>query len=392
MKPGAIAGPPGPAILAFARATSPLLRSRAEEAEQLRHIPQQTIDEAAQAGFFAALVPRRWGGGEVTFREFVEASRHLARGCTSSAWTLSFLALHAWLLCRFDPKFQEELFAARPYALAPAALAPTGTARKVLGGFEVSGRWDWGTGVMHAEWVIVTALEETMPPVARFCVMPIGDVRVADVWHTAGMVATGSNSIVADRVFVPDYRTLITRSPLPSAGELLHSDSTVSYPVAATLALVACTPALGAAEAAVDGFRDRMKVKLQAYSGAKQAEQAATHLRLGEATATVRAAALLWNDAIARLERLGSSKSPHGMEELAAVRLACAGVVRMANDAINGLSAAAGASAGFLSSPLQRQLRDVQMMRGHVMFDWDRAAQVAGKVALGFETTPADLL
>ncbi len=59
---------------------------------------------------------------------------------------------------------------------------------------------------------------------------------------------------------------------------------------------------------------------------------------------------------------------------------------------LNTLSAASGASASFLGAPLQRQLRDLQVMRGHVMFDWDRTAVLAGKVELGFPTTPADLL
>ncbi len=64
----------------------------------------------------------------------------------------------------------------------------------------------------------------------------------------------------------------------------------------------------------------------------------------------------------------------------------------MANVAVNSLAGAAGASSGFLTSPLQRHLRDVQMMRGHVVFDWDRAAQIGGRIALGLEPTLADLL
>jgi alkylation response protein AidB-like acyl-CoA dehydrogenase len=121
-------------------------------------------------------------------------------------------------------------------------------------------------------------------------------------------------------------------------------------------------------------------------------EVPATHLRCGEALATVRAARLVWQDAIRTLERIGPLGVAAPIEDLAAIRLAAADVVRLANQAVNGLAAAAGASASFLSSPLQRQLRDLQVMRGHVMFDFDRAAQAAGKVALGVETIPTDLL
>jgi hypothetical protein len=100
----------------------------------------------------------------------------------------------------------------------------------------------------------------------------------------------------------------------------------------------------------------------------------------------------VWADAIQSLERIGPQGAAASNDDLAAIRLAGANVVRLANEAANGLAAAAGASSGFLSSPLQRHLRDLQMIRGHVVFDWDRAAQIGGKVALGIEPVPADLL
>jgi len=392
-----ILGPTGSAaseqILVYAQNSVPRLRERAAEAERQRRLPEATIEEARDSGFFAALVPNHWGGGGVSFSTFLDASRYLAHGCTSSAWTLSFLALHSWLLCRFEPEFQKELFAKRPYALAPAALAPTGKAVTVDGGFRVTGRWEWGTGVLHADWIIVTASLADDPRSIRMYAIPIAEVVVDDVWYTAGMAATGSNAIIVEDVFVPSYRTLIARSPEPTRGQLLHAGTTLDYPVSVTLALVAATPALGAAEAAIEAFIARMKAKLVAYSdGAKQSDQASTHLRLGEAMAATRSAAVLWHEATARLQRLAAGPAPHPVDELAAVRLAAADIVRLANTAINTLAAAAGASAGFLTSPLQRQLRDVQMMRGHVLFDWDRTAQLAGRLALGLPSTPADLL
>jgi alkylation response protein AidB-like acyl-CoA dehydrogenase len=135
-----------------------------------------------------------------------------------------------------------------------------------------------------------------------------------------------------------------------------------------------------------------MKEKLQAYSGMKQGDLPVTHLRLGEALATVRAAKLVWEDAIRTLEAIGPLGNQAPIDAIARIRLAAADVVRLANIVVNTLAAAAGASSGYLSSPLQRALRDVQMMRGHVMYDWDRTAQIAGKLALGIEHTTADLL
>jgi hypothetical protein len=95
---------------------------------------------------------------------------------------------------------------------------------------------------------------------------------------------------------------------------------------------------------------------------------------------------------VRRLVEIGPSGSAAPLEALAEIRLACAHVVRLANTAVNTLGAAAGASAGYTSSPLQRQLRDLQMIRGHVVYDWDRAAQIAGKLALGLPPLPTDML
>jgi len=379
-------------ILSAVDAMVPCLRERAAAAEVMRRLPDETIRDATDAGYLGMLTPRRWGGAGCEVATFLEATRRLGNGCASSAWTLSFLSLHAWLLCRFDPRLQEEVFAQGPAPRAPAPLAPTGKVTRVDGGFRLRGRWEWATGIMHADWVMVTAMDPESGP--RFCVLPRAEVEVEDVWHVAGMAATGSNNVVVRDAFVPEHRTLelwrIKMGQTP--GEALHAGSNVGWPMGATLALVAASPALGAAEAALDAFTGRMKEKVQSYGFQKQAEVPATHLRLGEGLATVRAARLVWDDAIRTLERIGPQGPAAAIEDLAAIRLAAADVVRLANHAVNGLAAAAGASSGFLSSPLQRQLRDLQMMRGHVIFDWDRAAQIGGKVALGIEPTPADLL
>ncbi len=376
---------------AWADAFAGRLAERAREAEVNRRLPEATLDEAQP--FFSMLVPASLGGHGAGFAAFLDVVRRLSQGCASSGWTLSFLALHAWLLCKFDPALQAELFDGGAMPLAPAPLAPTGRAVKVEGGYRVNGRWEWATGVNHAEWAMVNAIEpDAMGP--RFCVMPLSDMTVEDVWRTAGMSATGSNTIAADDVFVPEHRTVaaVLLKLAPSPGELAHAGTTVVYPMTATLGLVAATPALGAAEAALADFTTRMSAKLQAYSGARQGDLPVTHLRLGEAIATVRAARLIWEDATRLLERDGPMGHLMPLETRLVLRVAAADIVRLANQAVNGLAAAAGASSGFLDVPLQQRLRDLQMMRGHVMFDWDRAAQVAGKLALGQEPGIADLI
>lgn len=370
------------------------LAERAAEAEAQRTMLPETVQEALDAGFYGMLAPTGVGGQGSSFSEFLDVVRRLSQGCASSGWTLSFLALHAWMLCKFGPEAQAEFFKDGAMPLAPAPLAPTGTATPVDGGYIVAGRWEWATGINHADWVLVNGIDtETRIPI--FCAMPVGQAEIEDVWHVSGMAATGSQAVMVRDVFVPVHMTLA--APLMGAGaspgEALHPGSTLRAPLRAGLALVAATPALGAAEAAIEWYTQRMKTKLQAFSGgAKQGEMQTTHLRLGEAMGDVRAARLIWDEACRVLDREGPNGADTPLDVQVGLRLAAAQIVRLANSAVNTLSAAAGASASLLSAPLQRQLRDLQVMRGHVMFDWDRTAVLAGKVALGFPTSPADLL
>lgn len=378
----------------WADAFAERLATRAMAAEASRTLPAETVQEAHDAGFFGILAPAGVGGQGVTFADFMDVVRRLSRGCASSGWTLSFLALHAWMLAKFGAEAQAVLFKDGAMPLAPAPLAPTGRADRVAGGYKVSGRWEWATGINHADWVLVNAVEvETQE--FRFLALPIGEVEVEDVWHVAGMAATGSQAVVVRDRFVPEHLSLPARQMAAGAspGEALHPGSTLSYPLRAALALVAATPALGAAEAALEYYRERMLTKQQAFSGgARQGELQSTHLRLGEAMAEVTAARLVWDDARQSLEREGPHGAQASIEVQVAMRLAGAQIVRLANAAVDRLAASAGASASLLGAPLQRQLRDLQVMRGHVMFDWDRTAILAGKVALGQPTSPADLL
>ncbi len=370
------------------------LAERAAEAERMRALHPETMAEADAAGYFALLAPVTAGGQGASFSEFLDLVRRLARGCASSAWTLAFLSLHAWMVCKFPAEAQARFFADGKMPLAPAPLAPTGRAERVEGGYRVTGRWEWATGINHSDWVLVNAIDsETGQP--RYCAMPVEDAEIEDVWFMSGMCSTGSNAVAVHDVLVPDYMTLPASQMAAGAspGEALHPGSTLGYPLRTSLTMVAATPAVGAAEAALAWYIERMKTKQQAFGGGtRQADVQTTHMRLGEAIAEVRAMRLVWDDACAMIEREGPRGASSPVEAQAALRLAAAQIVRLANRAIDIMAASAGASASFLSNPLQRQLRDVQVIRGHVMYDWDRTCVLAGKVELGFPTGPADLI
>ncbi len=349
--------------------------------------------DAEAAGLFSMVVPTELGGEGFGLDTLVDATRILAHGCPASAWTLSFFAMHSWLLARFDEAARSEFFTpGRPFALTPAPLAPTGTMRHVDGGFRVTGSWEWATGVMHSEWVMVHALVEGPDLATRFVVVPSTDVTIDDVWFTSGMRATGSNTVRLDDVFVPEHRTA-AGSDIMVGARRLAGDGLAGLPVAPVLALMAAAPALGAVESAVDHFRGRLSERVLAYTlGERAKDHAGAQIRLGTAMAELAATQALFDRTIEDLTTTAGRGDAATVDQRVAARLAAASTVRAARTIIGAIGEAAGASVYRSEVPFQRLQRDVEVLKGHVIFDWDRTTQLAGRIALGEEPGPTDMV
>jgi alkylation response protein AidB-like acyl-CoA dehydrogenase len=149
------------------------------------------VAHSEATGVFRAYVPRRFGGYEIDIDTFIDIGTALGSACTSTGWVTTFCMEHNWLLAHFDPEGQEALLGKRAYVLAPGSISPNGRAKAVDGGHVLNGRWSWTTGVMHADWVILSGVithEDRRPEARLFCgsagrrrsrrhLVRIGDVR-----------------------------------------------------------------------------------------------------------------------------------------------------------------------------------------------------------------------
>jgi len=363
------------------------LGERAAEAEKLRRLPDDTVRDLIASGFTELLVPARFGGQQAPFPDIFDPVRRLAHGCTSSAWTIGFLALHNWMLALFGEQAQQEAFDSRPF-LAPAPLAPTGRGLPVDGGIRLSGRWSWATGVMHGNWIIVAALcgpDDGIYP--ALALLPISDVTVEDVWHTDGMRATGSNDAIATEVFVPEHRlvkvTDIYAGTAPGAG--LHDSATYRWPMVPALALLAAMPALGSAERVTESYARRLAERVLPYEGVMQKDKPIAQVHLAGAQVRLRSLRGLLADTVGEIEAIVVSGDSVEKPVRAQARLAAAHIVAESRAVIGDLMGAGGASIHFLSSPMQRFKRDVDVLAGHVVFDYDTSRELAGALALGMK-------
>jgi 3-hydroxy-9,10-secoandrosta-1,3,5(10)-triene-9,17-dione monooxygenase len=361
------------------------LARRAAEAEQRRRLPEATIAELKASGFTELLVPKRFGGQQAALPAILDPVRRMAHGCTSSAWTIGFYALHNWILALFGEQAQEEAFATRPL-LAPAPLAPTGRGVAVDGGIRLSGRWSWATGAMDGNWLIVCALcgpDDAIYP--ALALLPTPDFSIEDVWQTDGMRATGSNDVVVSDAFVPEYRLVrvkdIYDGTAPGAG--LHDAATYRWPMVPALALLAAMPALGSAERVTELYAERLASRVLAYEGVTQQDKPIAQARLAEASVRLRALRGLLADTVDELERIVSSGRSVPRPVRGEARLAAAHIVTESRSVIGSLFEASGASVHFLANPMQRFKRDVDVLAGHVIFDYDTTRELAGALALG---------
>jgi alkylation response protein AidB-like acyl-CoA dehydrogenase len=318
----------------------------------------------------------------------------MAHGCASSAWTIGFFALHNWMLALFDEQAQAEAYATRPF-LAPAPLAPSGRGVPVDGGVRLSGRWSWATGVMHANWIMVGVLcgsDDAIRP--ALALLPASDIEVVDVWHTDGMRATGSNDVIIKDAFVPAHRLVnvfdIYSGTAPGAH--VHDAATYRWPMVPALALLAAMPALGSAERAADLYAQRLSERVIAYEGVKQKDKPAAQAHLGEARVRLRGLRGLLADTVGQIEDIVTARDPVSREVRGEARLAAAHIVRESRAVIAFLLASSGASAHFLDDPLQRISRDVAVLSGHVIFDYDTGCELAGALSIGMKISPIAMI
>ncbi|WP_455836330.1 acyl-CoA dehydrogenase family protein [Pseudarthrobacter siccitolerans] len=387
-------------LLARVDTLIPALRERAEETERLRRIPESTMAELQEAGVFKILAPKGVGGYGLGVETYVEVVRRLAQGCPSTAWNAGHLIEHVWMLARWPKEAQDEVFAEGPDPLAAATGAPPGNAEQVPGGFRITGRWSFASGVLHSQWALL-AVEHNRPGRSKVrlqCLVPIDDVEVVDTWHTAGLRGTGSNDIHAEGLFIPAHRT-VEWSLLAAAdnpGSRIHPDPMIHTTMATLLNIVAPSAALGAAEYALELFRGQMlKRKVKNTVENRQGDSPLAQARFAQAYGLVATARLHWAEA-ARLAAASHRRHPGqvsgaGMteEEKARYRLSFALSGEASAQAVTMIMAGSGGSAHRLTHPLQRIQRDVSVLLNHPTLATDPILEQAGRGLLGLGLTLA---
>jgi alkylation response protein AidB-like acyl-CoA dehydrogenase len=284
-------------MLERARALIPRLVERTPAAAAARQLPAETIAEYHEAGILRILQPRRFGGRQGRFSLFSRIVEELTYGCASSAWVYAVLAEHQWIIAQYPEQAQIDVWGDDPKAVASSSLAPRAAAKRIAGGWRLSGRFPFSSGCDFAQWAILGAFlgEAGDPHHIAYLLAPLAEIEIVDDWQVLGLAGTGSKSLVLHDVFIPEHRCVMVSDLFAGTppGVLVHPDYPVlrsprGFLVSYSLPPVAIAlgrRALDIACAALAGRVSRGVTKL--------AESEVVQMAIGEAAAAIDIATLL---------------------------------------------------------------------------------------------------
>lgn len=385
-------------LVARAKALRSLLQKNAAITEEERRVPEENIQAIADAGLFRLTIPRRYGGYEVPIRTKLEVSAALAEGCGSTAWVVTLINVCNWFTSLYSQQAQDDVFGANPNARVAGVFAPSAKTRRVDGGMMVTGKWYYSSGSLHATWglVGVPVVNEAGVQVDQgLALIPMEQLSIEDTWYVTGMKGTGSNALVANEVFVPDYRIL----SLPQAiegnypTEYKHEEALYRAAFVPVAVLILVGPQLGLGRAALQYVIDKAPQRAIAYTSfQKQTDSVAFQLQIAEAAVKVDTAHLLAFRAADDIDEAAAQGVYPDYTRRARIRAYSGSAVRHITDAINILLSAHGAGSFALSSPLQRMWRDSNTAARHAVVLPTVSDEVYGKALLGVENTVTPLV
>ena len=380
--------------VAAAERLAPLAQERAPYAEQERRLAPDLVDELARAGLFRLLVPEAVGGSEASPVTLVESVEALARGDASAAWCVAIAATSGLLLAYLPEPAAAAVFD-RPDVVLGGVFAPRGRARMEGDAFRVRGRWPFGSGSSHCDWLMGGCVVEspsgellTRPggiPDIRLMLAPASEVVIHDTWHVTGLRGTGSNDIEFDGLLIPRELTgsVFTEPPVQPGALYL-------FPLFGLLAVAIAAVALGNARGALDELIVLASEKTPTGSRRRLAERATVQAKVAEAEASLRAARAFLLDEVTRAWTLAGEHGEVAVSERLSLRLAATHAASAAARVVESVYRLGGGSVIYESSPLQRRFRDAHVATQHMLVapaTWE----LGGRLLLGLETDVSQL-
>lgn len=376
----------------------PVLAAHRAASEEGRSAAVDSITALREAGLARLMTPKLNGGHGASIRAQVHACAELARACPASSWVLMVCGAHNWIAGGFPDACRREMFDDNRDLLIAGTLAGQGRFRKADGGWRVSGRWQYCSGVDHSPWLLIGSLRDpedsAKGPNSLHVMLPTRQVEVDDTWYTLGMRGSGSKDVVLDDVFIPEHRAQATGKLFNGLSPHVrdHANSGVYMaPVMCSLSTQLAGAILGMSRQMLSLYVEKTRVRPDIYSGqgsGAKARMGTTQSRVAEAYGDITAAELLIARNCDMFDVITETEQPAVPEAQAQMRWHSAYAAELCRRAVERLYAGAGAHAAYNDAPMQQYFRDVMMATHHAAVDRDGAAEIQGMAMLGVEPQP----
>lgn len=359
----------------------PLIEEHADAAEADRHLAAPTVAALAGADLMRMCTPAAYGGPEADPVTLVEAIEAVALADGAAGWC-SMIASTTSSMAAFLPAATADQIYGDPAVVTGGVFAPNGKGvageRDGVDGFTITGRWAWGSGTQHCQWVLGGAMCDD--GTFRLCWFPQGDVEFHDTWHTGGMRGSGSLDYSVDAVFVPAAFTM-----QPGVTKPIVSSQLARFPNFTLLAAGVSAVGLGVARRSLDELNDMAQAKLPQYSSRTLAKSAFTQIEFARAEAQLRSARAFLVDELGRAWAALEGGSEVTIERRTAIRLAATHAASTSAAVADTAFTLAGGSAVYDTSVLGRCLRDAHVVTQHIQTA-PKLNEKIGQLLLGQDT------
>ena len=356
--------------VAAAKALASQIRAARAEIQSQSQLPDSLAEAMAQAGLFQLYVPAAIGGPETDPITAFKAVEELSKVDGSVGWC-SFVASAISMYTAWVPgQLGRTLFGPPLDVRAAGSFRPTADALLVDGGYKIGGRWNYVSGVDHANWLFLNCniVNESGPvhddqggPVTRMMIVPRSAGVIEKTWSTTGMRGTGSNDVVIEEEFVPNERTCLLYEPSSHKGIHYNPRS-----VTMTSWILVAANALGMARGAMDTF-----VGLAASSGSNTTpvllrNRTIVQTTVGEAEAIISGARAYILNSVGKLWEAATQGDTDLGPLVLQGRLAITHAIRESVRAVDMLYYAAGTNAIHRETGLEQFFRDIHTASHHI--------------------------
>ncbi|WP_082984742.1 acyl-CoA dehydrogenase family protein [Mycobacterium sp. 1245499.0] len=355
----------------------PVIREHSDEAETARRLSQPVVDAMRWAGVFRMAMPAAWGGPELDVCTQVEVIERLARADASAAWCAMIGMESGFFASYIDESAARTLFPELDM-ISAAFQGPAGRLEACEGGYRLSGRWAFGSAVTHADVIaggaIVTQdgrprLSRSGKPEYRVAMLPAEHWEILDTWDPVGLAGSGSHDYAIKNAYVPEEYTF-----LPGQ----HQRPEPLYAWYGLLPACGVGVALGVAAEALDNARETLQTKVSKVTSLPAKEDPVVLAGVARAAAMIGASRSYIFDTLGDVFATLQAGNEPSFDQRARWAGAVVHAGTSCRDAVQLLVDAVGAGALHRSSPLQRQLRDLNMVAQHALttkrvWDWSGA-------------------